>query len=125
MPIRTGRAYLDSLRDGRQLWIDGELVTDVTRDPRFAAAARTVAELYDMQHDPALQPRMTYASPDTGEPTWWKGSPGRRPCSGVQSARRRQAVAIAERSRLRAPPKVGFAGRFRLIEPPHRSGMWR
>jgi 4-hydroxyphenylacetate 3-monooxygenase len=68
MPIRTGRAYLDSLRDDREIWIDGERVADVTRDPRFAAAARTMAELYEMQHDPALQPRMTYASPDTGEP---------------------------------------------------------
>ena len=48
MGIRTGRQYLDSLRDGRQMWIDGELIADVTSDRRFAAAARTMAELYDM-----------------------------------------------------------------------------
>jgi 4-hydroxyphenylacetate 3-monooxygenase len=30
MGIRTGKDYIDSLRDGRQMWIDGELVTDVT-----------------------------------------------------------------------------------------------
>ncbi|HEY3847648.1 MAG TPA: 4-hydroxyphenylacetate 3-hydroxylase N-terminal domain-containing protein, partial [Acetobacteraceae bacterium] len=68
MPIRTGRAYLESLRDERQVWIDGERVTDVTKDRRFAAAAQTVAELYQMQHDPALTPVMTYASPSSGAP---------------------------------------------------------
>ena len=39
MPIRTGRAFLDSLRDDRQIWIDGERVVDVVTDRRFAAAA--------------------------------------------------------------------------------------
>ena len=68
MPIRTGRAYLESLRDDRQVWIDGERVADVTKDRRFAAAAQTVAELYQMQHDPALMPVMTYASPSNGAP---------------------------------------------------------
>ena len=68
MAIRTGRAYLDSLRDDRQLWIEGERIADVTKDRRFAAAAQTVAELYDMQHDPALTQAMTYASPTSGEP---------------------------------------------------------
>jgi len=68
MPIRTGAAFLESLRDDRQIWIEGEPVADVTRDPRFAAAARTVAELYDLQHDPALHVTMTYASPTSGDP---------------------------------------------------------
>jgi 4-hydroxyphenylacetate 3-monooxygenase len=67
MGIRTGRQYLDSLRDGRQIWIDGELVADVTKDRRFASAARTMAELYDMQHDPTLQEKLTYVSPTSGE----------------------------------------------------------
>lgn len=42
MGIRTGKDYIRSLRDGRRMWIDGELVTDVTKDRRFAAAG-----LYD------------------------------------------------------------------------------
>src|SRR5947208_12297542 len=67
MGIRTGKQYLESLRDGRQMWIDGELVADVTRDRRFAAAAYTMAELYDMQHDPGLVESMTYSSPSNGE----------------------------------------------------------
>jgi 4-hydroxyphenylacetate 3-monooxygenase len=68
MPIRTGRAYLESLRDDRQIWIDGERVVDVTKDLRFTAAAQTVAELYQMQQDPALHQVMTYTSPTSGEP---------------------------------------------------------
>ena len=67
MPIRTGRAVLEALKDDRQIFIDGERVRDVTADPRFAGAARSLAELYDMQHDPALHDRMTFRSPSSGE----------------------------------------------------------
>lgn len=67
MPIRSGKAFLDSLRDDRQLWIDGERVKDVTTDPRFSGAARTMADLYDMQFDPALKDKLTYRSPKTGD----------------------------------------------------------
>jgi aromatic ring hydroxylase len=41
MAIRRGEQLLQSLRDGRQLFIDGEPVRDVTADPHFAAAARS------------------------------------------------------------------------------------
>ena len=68
MPLRTGSQFLESLRDDRQIFIDGERVGDVTRDRRFAAAAQSVAELYDMQHDPALTGRMSFLSPSSGEP---------------------------------------------------------
>src|SRR5690242_18017910 len=67
MGIRTGKAFLESLRDDRQIWVDGERVADVTRDRRFAGAAQSMAELYDMQHDPALVERMTFVSPSSGE----------------------------------------------------------
>jgi 4-hydroxyphenylacetate 3-monooxygenase len=67
MGARSSRQYLDSLRDDRRIWIDGEAVADVTRDRRFAAAARSMAELYDMQHDEALQAKLTYSSPTSGE----------------------------------------------------------
>src|SRR5690242_451499 len=66
MGIRTGGELLQSLQDGRQLFIDGERVGDVTTDPRFSAAAHSLAELYQMQHDPALIDRMTFRSPASG-----------------------------------------------------------
>jgi 4-hydroxyphenylacetate 3-monooxygenase len=37
--IRSGEKYLESLRDDRELWIDGERVRDVTHDPRLRGAA--------------------------------------------------------------------------------------
>src|SRR5437868_409960 len=67
MGIRTGEELLQSLRDDRALFIDGERIRDVTTDPRFAGAAHSLAALYDMQHDPALTERMTFASPTSGE----------------------------------------------------------
>jgi 4-hydroxyphenylacetate 3-monooxygenase len=67
MGIRTGAAYLDALRDDREIWIEGKRVRDVTSDRRFAGAARTVAALYDMQNEPGLRARMTYDSPSSGE----------------------------------------------------------
>lgn len=67
MGIRTGQEFLESMRDGRELHIDGERVKDVTTDPRFAGACQTVAELYDMQHRPDLIDKMTFESPTTGD----------------------------------------------------------
>ncbi len=67
MGIRTAAAYLDGLRDEREIWIDGERVGDVNADRRFAPAARAIAALYEMQHEPRLQARMTYSSPSSGQ----------------------------------------------------------
>ena len=49
----TGKEYLESLRDGREIYIYGERVPDVTTHPAFRNAARTIAKLYDSLHDPA------------------------------------------------------------------------
>ena len=67
MPIRTGKEFIEAIRDNRRIFIDGERIADVTRDRRLAGAARSLAELYDMQHDPALAERMTFASPSSGD----------------------------------------------------------
>ncbi len=50
--LKTGAEHLDSLRDGRVVYIGGERVDDVTTHPAFAAAARTVAAIYDMKRAP-------------------------------------------------------------------------
>jgi 4-hydroxyphenylacetate 3-monooxygenase len=66
--LRTGAEYLRSLRDGRQVFVDGEAVKDVTEHPAFARAARSLAALYDMAAEPAQRERMTFVSPRTGQP---------------------------------------------------------
>src|ERR1700689_4649087 len=58
--LRTGKKTLDSLRDGRIVYIGSERVDDVTRHPAFRNAAQTVAALYDMKADPANRDVMTY-----------------------------------------------------------------
>src|SRR5260370_42573752 len=67
MGIRTGRQFLDSLRDDRQIWLAGERVSDVLSHPRLGPAARTLAELYDLQHRADLSEQLTYPSPATGD----------------------------------------------------------
>jgi len=52
VPLRTGQQYIDSLRDGRRIWQGGRRIEDVPSHPGFAGATRTLADLYDLQHDP-------------------------------------------------------------------------
>lgn len=66
--MRSGQDYVAGLRDGRQVYIDGERVSDVTTHPAFRGAVRSVAGLYDAAVDPANREIMTYPSPETGEP---------------------------------------------------------
>jgi len=47
----TGKEYLESLRDGREVYIYGERVKDVTTHPAFRNSARSIARLYDALHD--------------------------------------------------------------------------
>ena len=54
MPIRTADRFLDALKDDRDISIEGERVKDIAGDPRFAGAARAMARLMEMQHEPAL-----------------------------------------------------------------------
>lgn len=50
--LLTGDEYLESVRDGRSVYIDGEKVKDVTEHPAFRNSARSIARLYDALHDP-------------------------------------------------------------------------
>jgi aromatic ring hydroxylase len=67
MPIKTGKQYIHSLNDGRRLFIDGQLVSDVTGYAPLQGVIATIAALHDDQHDPKLQEILTYASPTSGE----------------------------------------------------------
>src|SRR5947209_17683927 len=61
----TGAEYLESLRDGREIYIYGERVEDVTTHPAFRNTARSIARLYDALHDPRSKPVLTCPT-DTG-----------------------------------------------------------
>jgi aromatic ring hydroxylase len=45
----TGAEYLESLRDGREIWLYSERVADVTTHPAFRNTARMIARLGSWQ----------------------------------------------------------------------------
>jgi aromatic ring hydroxylase len=47
--LKTGDQHLESLRDGRTVYIGKEKVTDVTAHLAFRNAARSMAAIYDMK----------------------------------------------------------------------------
>jgi 4-hydroxyphenylacetate 3-monooxygenase len=61
----TGAEFLESLRDGREVWIYGERVKDVTTHPAFRNSARMIARMYDALHDPERREVLTMPT-DTG-----------------------------------------------------------
>jgi 4-hydroxyphenylacetate 3-monooxygenase len=61
----TGAEYLESLRDGREIYIYGERVKDVTAHPAFRNAAKSVSLLYDAMHDEKTRSVLTGPT-DTG-----------------------------------------------------------
>jgi 4-hydroxyphenylacetate 3-monooxygenase len=58
--MRTGAEHIKSLKDGRAVYIDGELVADVTEHPAFRNAVLAAAELYDFQAQPENVELMTF-----------------------------------------------------------------
>src|SRR5579884_4123538 len=63
----TAARYLASLKDGREVWIDGRRVADVTTDPAFKDMVGELARLYDLQNSPEYRDEMTCIDPDTGD----------------------------------------------------------
>jgi 4-hydroxyphenylacetate 3-monooxygenase len=61
----TGAEFLESLRDGREVFIYGERVKDVTTHPAFRNSAASVALLYDALHAKETKDLLT-APTDTG-----------------------------------------------------------
>ena len=110
--LRSGQDFLDALADdGRQIFIDGEAVRDVTRHPAFSGAARTLAELFDIARDPSNRERMTFVSPSSGERVnrIWQ-----QPRSVEELNERRGAI------ELWAEHHLGFMGRA----PDHVAGFF-
>lgn len=65
----TGQEYLDSLDDGREVWLHGERVKNIANHPAFRNSARSIARIYDALHDPKHHDVLT-TSTDTGGGTF-------------------------------------------------------
>jgi len=64
---RDGKKHIESLRDGRQIFIDGAVIKDHVDHPAFRNSIRSAAAMYDYQVKPENIERMTFASPKTGD----------------------------------------------------------
>jgi 4-hydroxyphenylacetate 3-monooxygenase len=58
--IRTGQQYLESIRDAREVYINGERIKDVTRNPMLKPLIDIRARIYDMQHEKATRDILAY-----------------------------------------------------------------
>ena len=61
----NGEEYIESLRDGREIYLYGERVKDVTTHPGFRNSVRMTARLYDALHDSKTRDALTCPT-DTG-----------------------------------------------------------
>ena len=64
--MKTGADHIESLRDGRTVYLHGQVVEDVVEHPAYRNAVRSAAHLYDFQAAPENLERMTFASPTSG-----------------------------------------------------------
>ena len=58
--LMTGDEYRESIRDDREVWMNGERVADVTSHPAFKPIVDVRARLYDMAHEEKYRDVMTY-----------------------------------------------------------------
>jgi 4-hydroxyphenylacetate 3-monooxygenase len=87
--VKDGRKHIQSLRDGRRIFIDGQPIDDHVAHPAFHNAITSAAGLFDYQAQPHNLERMTFASPKTGDRVsrMWQ-----LPTSHAELVERRQAL---------------------------------
>ena len=95
MAVRTGQQFIAGLRDGREVWYNGERVNDVTCFPQFAASVASLANLYDLQHDERYRDTLTVESAEFGERI---GRAFEMPRTHEQLQLKREAYTILARS---------------------------
>ena len=57
--IRTGEEYRQGLRDGREVWIDGERVKDVTTHPALKPIIDVKARMYEREREERSDAHLT------------------------------------------------------------------
>ena len=65
--MRNGQDYVEALRDGRAVYLDGELIPDVTMHPAFANQIRLTADTYDRAREKSRREELSYTDPATGQ----------------------------------------------------------
>lgn len=57
--LRTAKQYVESLRDGRTIYLNGEKIADITKHPMFRGSINARAMSYALYDDPKLGPLLT------------------------------------------------------------------
>ncbi len=94
----TGAEFLESLRDGREVYIYGDRVPDVTTHAAFRNSAASIAELYDALHDEKTKDVLT-APTDTGSGGYTQ--------KFFKAARSREDV-VAQRDAIAAWARISY-----------------
>lgn len=101
MGVVNGKQFLERLQKSPpNLYIDGEKIEDATTHPKTRNMAHSLAGLYDMQFDPALQDTLTYE--ENGE---------RYATSFMVPKTKEDLHKMGESYRIRARYGLGFLGR--------------
>ena len=58
--LKSGQDYLESIRDGRVIYMADERIADATTHEAFRNGARTYAALYELKRQPELSDAMSY-----------------------------------------------------------------
>jgi 4-hydroxyphenylacetate 3-monooxygenase len=69
--LKSGSEHLESLRDGRRVFIGGESVDDVTTHDAFRNAAKTFAMLYDRKKEPENLDLMSFEEDGERFSSWF------------------------------------------------------
>src|SRR5215470_8528677 len=113
----TGSEFIESLRDGREVYIYGERVGDVTKHPAFRNAAVSVARLYDALHDAKTKDVLT-APTDTGSGGYTHKFFKAAGSAAVPTTRRRSSTRWAQmRSSMASLPTTLAPGIARARKP--------
>jgi len=62
--MRTAEQYIESLGDGRNVWLSGQRAESVAAHPGIGPTARTVAGILEAHHQPEHQDLLTEVEPD-------------------------------------------------------------
>src|ERR1044072_6795066 len=62
--LRTGRHYLESLDDGRVVWVGNTRIDNVATHPLTRDYATRTAEFFDLHHRQDLQDILTFVDED-------------------------------------------------------------
>ncbi|MEV5026664.1 4-hydroxyphenylacetate 3-hydroxylase family protein [Paenibacillus sp. LPE1-1-1.1] len=58
-----GEQFIQSLNDGRKVWLDGELVTHLSQHPAFSGTLKTISRLFNMLDEPGIRESIGFVPP--------------------------------------------------------------